>query len=100
MRNKGGVFLRGLALWLVLVLFLSPALAQTVNARFSAGSQITWPIAYSDAYFARSGREYHHDTALSSLGMALSGFETKGQQYPRLSGKHGFSGYQPDPVRY
>lgn len=77
MRNKGGVFLQGFALWLVLVLFLSPALAQTVNARFSAGSQITWPIAYSDAYFARSGREYHHDTALSSLGMALSAFRSK-----------------------
>ncbi len=69
----------GLLILLVFTLALPSAGALTVNTRFDAGKQITWPLEYKDDFFVRSGKTYHQDTALLSLGLALSAFRAKEQ---------------------
>lgn len=67
-------------IWLAVFCFILPlASAKSVDAVFDAGNRLTWPIVYQDEIFTRSGKTYHQDTALTSLGMALSAFRAKEQ---------------------
>ena len=66
-----------LLLTLVCLLFLlTPAArAGQMDVRFPLlGKDIAWTVPFDDQLFTRDGQTYHQDTALASLGMALSAF--------------------------
>lgn len=77
MVNKQNKYILALALMLCCIWAVPFAKAQSLPVRFAASGDIRWSVAMEDEYFTRSGTAYHHDTALSSLGMALSAFRAK-----------------------